>query len=93
MEGFALMREISRMSTSRIVAVVISSCKQQLDKLLEREIFDTRNEANQALCDGCRSSSRARTTCGMPEPMAPGTKRRVHHSRATVSAGVHSRVR
>ena len=54
---------------------------------------DTRSDTSQALCAGGRSSSSARTTCGMPEPSAPGTKRRAHHSSATVSAGVHSKVR
>ena len=54
---------------------------------------DTRIDTSHVRWAGCRSSSSARTTCGMPEPMAPGTKRRVHHSRATVSAGVHNKVR
>ena len=53
---------------------------------------DTRNETRKERSSGVKPSSRARTTCGMPEPMAPGTKRRVHHSSATVSSGVHNSI-
>ena len=54
---------------------------------------DTRSDTNQERCAVSRSSSSARTPCGMPEPMVLGAQRRVHHSTPTVSAGVHSKAR
>ena len=39
---------------------------------------------------GARLSSSATITCGMPEPAAPGAKRRVSHTSSAVSTGVHS---
>ena len=47
---------------------------------------ETFSDTSQACCTGLTSSSKARTTCGMPDPWAPGANRRVHHRKATVSA-------
>jgi hypothetical protein len=54
----------------------------------------TRGEASQWRCSGVsESSSIARTTCGMPEPSAAGSKRRVQASTPTVSSGVQTSIR
>jgi hypothetical protein len=68
MECFALMRKIRRMSTSRILAVVFSSCKQ-LDEPLERKIFETRNLAKVLVEPSDDSTTRCSpTVCSVTIP-------------------------
>ncbi len=49
-----------------------------------------RSETSVARAGAGRLESSVAITCGMPEPEAPGTNRRVSHSTPAVHAGVHT---
>ena len=55
-----------------------------------RPILDrlSRNETKRPMLDARSPGVRAAITCGMPEPAAPGTQRRVTASAAVVHKGV-----
>lgn len=50
----------------------------------------SRSDTNSPRCDGEVRVSSAASTCGIPEPAAPGTQRSVNHTSAAVSAGIQT---
>ena len=59
---------------------------------LDNSIFEklSLSETYRPRCSRLTSGDSAAITCGMPEPAAPGTQRRVSQTMAAVEAGTHS---
>ena len=51
---------------------------------------DSHSETKRPRWFASSAGSRAVITCGMPEPAAPGAQRRVAHTTATVTTGIHT---
>ena len=51
---------------------------------------DSRSETNSGRCAGATVASCAASTCGMPEPAAPGAHLKVSQATPALTRGVHS---